>query len=563
MLSHLSIRDVVLVERLELEFQNGFSVLTGETGAGKSILLDALGLTTGARAEARLVRNGAERANVSAVFDLREDHAVRHQLSEQGIETVGEPVILRRVLNADGRSRAFANDQAISIGLLKDVGAQLVEVHGQFDNQRLMRPESHRMLLDSFSGASELIDGVRAAYAGWRDVMARRATAIADTTNTQRDEDFLRFSVQEMTELAPQPGEEVELSNKRKMMMHSEKLVQALADAQNQLSGENTIDQGLQRTLRALEQVRTYADDKFDDVIARFEAAHNEVLEGMGQLDRLSSQIMLEPEELEAAEERLFALRAVARKHQVSVDDLSDLKDEFERRLGSVEDSAQRLAVLEHEERKARDAFVVAAERIREVRTNAGTALDQAVDLELADLKLKHARFHTYLAPLNEADWNEYGMDRVAFQVATNPDSAPGPINKIASGGELARFMLALKAVLAATDPVPTLVFDEADAGLGGAVAAAVGDRLARLAAGSQVLVVTHSPQVAAKGDHHWRVSKSEIATVDQADERVWTTVEPLDSASRQDEIARMLAGAHVTDEARAAADRLLAGGDS
>ena len=563
MLSHLSIRDVVLVERLELEFQNGFSVLTGETGAGKSILLDALGLTTGARAEARLVRNGAERANVSAVFDLCEDHAVRHQLSEQGIETAGEPVILRRVLNADGRSRAFANDQAISIGLLKDVGAQLVEVHGQFDNQRLMRPESHRMLLDSFSGASDLIDGVRAAYAGWRDVMARRATAIADTANTQRDEDFLRFSVQEMTELAPQPGEEVELSNKRKMMMHSEKLAQALADAQNQLSGENTIDQGLQRTLRALEQVRTYADDKFDDVIARFEAAHNEVLEGMGQLDRLSSQIMLEPEELEAAEERLFALRAVARKHQVRVDDLSNLKDEFERRLCSVEDSGQRLAVLEHEERKARDAFVVAAERIREVRTNAGTALDQAVDLELADLKLKHARFHTYLAPLNEADWNEYGMDRVAFLVATNPDSAPGPINKIASGGELARFMLALKAVLAATDPVPTLVFDEADAGLGGAVAAAVGDRLARLAADSQVLVVTHSPQVAAKGDHHWRVSKSEIAAVDQADERVWTTVEPLDSASRQDEIARMLAGAHVTDEARAAADRLLAGGDS
>ena len=563
MLSHLSIRDVVLVERLELEFQNGFSVLTGETGAGKSILLDALGLTTGARAEARLVRNGAERANVSAIFDLCEDHAVRHQLSEQGVETAGEPVILRRVLNADGRSRAFVNDQAISIGLLKDVGAQLVEVHGQFDNQRLMRPESHRMLLDSFSGASDLIDGVRAAYTGWRDVMTRRATAIADAAKTQRDEDFLRFAVQEMADLAPQPGEEVELSNKRKMMMHSEKLAQALADAQRQLSGENNVDQGLQRTLRALEQLRTYADEKFDDVIARFEAAHNEVLEGMGQLDRLSTQIMLEPEELEAAEERLFALRAVARKHQVRVDDLSDLKDEFERRLGSVEDSAQRLAVLEHEERKARDAFIEAAKRIREVRTNAGMALDQAVDLELADLKLKHARFHTYLAPLKEADWNEYGMDRVAFLVATNPDSAPGPINKIASGGELARFMLALKAVLAAADPVPTLVFDEADAGLGGAVAAAVGDRLARLAAGSQVLVVTHSPQVAAKGDHHWRVSKSEIATVDQADERVWTTVEPLDSASRQDEIARMLAGAHVTDEARAAADRLLAGGNS
>ncbi len=561
MLSHLSIRDVVLIERLELEFQNGLSVLTGETGAGKSILLDALGLATGARAEARLVRAGADRANVSAVFDLREDHGVRYQLSEQGIETAGEPVILRRVLNSDGRSRAFVNDQAISVGLLREVGAQLVEVHGQFDNQRLMRPDSHRLLLDSFSDAVKLIDVVRAAYVSWRDVIRRRETAIVDEANTHRDLDFLQFSVQELTDLAPQPGEEIELSKKRKIMMHSEKIAQALEEARNQLSGDITIDQGLQRTLRALEQVRSYANNNFDDVIARFEAAHHEVLEGVGQLDRLSSQILLEPEELEAAEERLFALRAVARKHQVKVDDLSGLKDDFERRLDLIADSAQNLAALEREELEARNKFVVAAEHIRQVRTNAGRALDQAINVELADLKLKHARFHTYLAPLEEADWNEFGMDRVAFLVATNPDNAPGPINKIASGGELARLMLALKAVLAAAYPVPSLIFDEVDAGLGGAVAAAVGDRLARLAQGAQVLVVTHSPQVAAKGDHHWRVSKSDSTDDDQAHEKVLTTVVHLDADTRLEEIARMLAGAQVTDEARAAAGRLLAGG--
>ena len=562
MLSHLSIRDVVLVEHLELEFQNGLSVLTGETGAGKSILLDALGLATGARAEARLVRNGAREANVSAIFDLHADHGVRHQLSQQGVETVGEPVILRRILNADGRSRAFVNDQAISVGLLKEVGAQLVEVHGQFDNQRLMRPESHRMLLDSFAAVPNLIDRVRAAYADWRDVIARRAMAVADATDAQRNDEFLRFSVQEMAELSPQPGEEIELSNKRKMMMHNEKLVQALTDAQNQLSDDSTIEHGLQRTLRALEEVRPYAEDKFNEVIARFEAAYNEVLEGKEQLERLSREIILKPEELEVAEERLFALRAVARKHQVNVDDLSDLKDQFERRLDSVEDTAHKLAELEREERGARDLFIEMAKLTREARTNAGVTLDQAVDAELVDLKLKNARFSTCLEPLREADWNEFGMDRVEFLISTTPDSAPALINKIASGGELARLMLALKAVLAGAEPVPSLIFDEVDAGLGGAVATAVGDRLARLAVGSQVLVVTHSPQVAAKGDHHWRVSKTEIATDDQAVEGVSTTVEPLDSDARQEEIARMLAGAQVTDEARAAADRLLAGGD-
>ena len=562
MLFHLSIRDVVLIERLELDFQRGLSVLTGETGAGKSILLDALGLATGARADASLVREGAERASVSAGFELPEEHAVRDQLGDQGIETDGEPIILRRVLSADGKSRAFANDHAISIGLLRDIGAKLVEVHGQFDSQRLMRPESHRTLLDSFSGKPDEFNNVRATYVAWREAMARRVAAVADVEKTRSDEGFLRFAVQEMAELAPQPGEEIELSDKRKIMMHSEKLVEALADAERQLEGENAVDKALQSTLRALEQARVYADGKFDDVISSFESAYNEVLEGMGQLQRLSTQVISDPAELEAAEERLFALRAMARKHQVSVEGLSTLQSEFEQRLGYVEDSTQRITELEREEKKARESFVEAAESIRQVRYIAGAKLDQAVNEELASLKLERARFHTYLEPLKETEWNEFGMDRVAFLVATNPDSAPGPINKIASGGELARFMLALKTVLATADPVPSLVFDEADAGIGGAVAAAVGSRLARLGKGTQVLVVTHSPQVAAKGDHHWRVTKAVRTISGRVDEKILTTVESLDIRARQEEIARMLAGAKVTDEARAAAKRLLVGSE-
>jgi len=561
MLSSLSIRDVVLIGRLDLEFEDGLGVFTGETGAGKSILLDALGLATGVRAEARLVRQDAERASVSAAFELSDDHPTRRQLAEQGVETAGEPLILRRVLSADGRSRAFANDQAISVGLLSEIGSQLVEVHGQFDSQRLMRPDSHRPLLDAFGGYKPHLRETAAAYATWQDATKRHKAAVEEAAAAQRDEDFLRYSVDELTALAPRPGEEAELADKRKFMMHGEKLLASLAEAQEHLSGGDGTESRIQNAMKALEQVADVAEGRLTDVISTLERGLNEVADGMGQIEALHTDLHLDPAELEAAEERLFALRALARKHNVGVEQLSDLTQEFQRRLSAVEDGAAQITALEKEVVAARQAYLAGGEELRKRRRDAATRIDTAVAEELAGLMLGKAHFETLLAPLDEEDWGPHGTDRVAFQVATNPNAAPGPIHKIASGGEMARFMLALKVVLAKADPVPTMIFDEADAGIGGAVAAAVGDRLALLGAGSQVLVVTHSPQVAAKGRHHWRVSKSETANDDNNGDRVWTRVEPLDDHARQEEIARMLAGARITDEARAAADSLLAGG--
>ncbi len=561
MLSSLSIRDVVLIDRLDLEFQSGLGVFTGETGAGKSILLDALGLAVGVRAEARLVRQGTERASVSAAFEIADDHPVRLQLAAQGVDTTGEPLILRRVLGADGRSRAFANDQAISVGLLSDIGGQLVEVHGQFDSQRLMRPESHRPLLDAFGGYSKIGKRVDAAYGAWRDAIQRHLAAVEAAADAQRDEEFLRFSVDELTALNPKAGEDSALAEKRKIMMHGEKLIAALSEAQEHLISGDGTEARIQNAKRALEQVSEMAEGRLGDAIGTLERGLNEIAEGVGLLERLHSDLHVDPAELEAAEERLFALRAVARKHHVEVDDLADLAETFRQRLSAVEDSAARIAALENEVKTVRREYISAAEDLSARRRDAAVRIDAAVAQELAGLKLEKARFETDIRPLDEADWGPHGANRVAFLVATNPDTAPGPINKIASGGELARFMLALKAVLAASDTVPTLIFDEVDAGIGGAVASAVGDRLALLGDSSQVLVVTHSPQVAAKGQHHWRVTKSETANDDKNDDRVWTTVEPLDARARQEEIARMLAGAQITDEARAAADSLLAGG--
>lgn len=563
MLSHLAIRDVVLIDRLDLEFRAGLSVLTGETGAGKSILLDALGLATGARADVRLVRRGAERASVSAVFDVPDGDPIRAQLAEHGIETAGEPLIVRRVLNADGRSRAFVNDQAVSIGLLGGIGAQLVEVHGQFDSQKLMRPDSHRPILDAFGDYSPLLSDVAEAHGLWREARRRREAAAAEAAAARRDEEFLRFAVKELEELAPQPGEETELAEQRKIMMNGEKLGEALGAAQGNFAGESGAETRLRDGLRALERARAVAGTRLDEAVAGFERGLNEVAEGMALLDRLSGELIVDPAELETTEERLFALRAMARKHQVEVDALADLKADFERRLLSVEDGAAHIEELERAETRAWRDYQELAERLSAERIKSAGAIDKAVGSELTALKLEKARFETSVTTGDEDSRGAHGMDRVQFLAATNPDAEPGPINKIASGGELARFMLALKAVLAAADAVPTLVFDEADAGVGGAAAAAVGRRLAKLGEACQVLVVTHSPQVAAMGAWHLRVSKSETANDEAPDGRVWTTVEPLDAAARKEEIARMLAGAEITDEARAAADRLLAGGSS
>ena len=561
MLSHLSIRDFVLIERLDLKFQSGLNVLTGETGAGKSILLDALGLATGTRAESRFVRQGASSTSVTAVFELPIEHPVRSTLDGQNIQTTDEPIILRRTVETDGRSRAFVNDQAISVGLLNKLGHQIIEIHGQFDNQRLMRPDNHREILDSFTGATKLLACVRSSYQKWCDAATALGQGISEAADSKKDEEFLRFAVEEMNALSPLQGEEEKLSNKRKLMMHGEKLVEALTEAEEQLQGETPIDQRIHNMLRTLERANTYSDGQFKDVIERFESGLNDILDGREQLDRLSREIVVDPAELEITEERLFALRALARKHQVNTDDLNRLKEDFDKRLSEIENNEGRLAQLEQDQFLSRKGFIDNATRLRNARQKAAKTLEKAVNEELDDLKLTQARFYAHVVELKELEWNKHGIDRVSFLVSTNPKIDPGPINKVASGGELARLMLALKAVLAAVDPIPTLIFDEADAGVGGAIASAVGDRLALLSEGSQVLVVTHSPQVAAKGRHHWRVSKSVITNDNKFDQMNTTIVESLDEISRKEEIARMLAGAEITEEARAAADRLIAGG--
>ena len=561
MLSHLSIRDFVLIERLDLKFQSGLNVLTGETGAGKSILLDALGLATGTRAESRFVRKGASSTSVTAVFDLPIEHPIRSTLVEHNIEAMDEAIILRRTVETDGRSRAFINDQAISVGLLNKLGQQIIEIHGQFDNQRLMRPDNHREILDSFIGVTKLLTSVRVAYQKWSDASTALEQGISEAADTKKDEELLRFAVEEINVLSPLQGEEEKLSNKRKLMMHGEKLVEALTEAQEQLQGETPIDQRMQNTLRTLERANAYSDGKFKDVIQRFESGLNDILDGREQLDRLNNEIVVDPAELEITEERLFALRALARKHQVNTDDLNRLKEDFVKRLAEIESNEDRLAQLKRNQCSARNEFIDNATRVRNARQKAAKTLEKAVNEELDDLKLTQARFYAHVVELKEEEWNKHGIDRVLFLVSTNPKIDPGPINKIASGGELARFMLALKAVLATVDPISTLIFDEADTGVGGAIASAIGDRLVLLSEGSQVLVVTHSPQVAAKGRHHWRVSKSVITNDKKFDQMNTTIVESLDEISRKEEIARMLAGAEITEEARAAADRLITGG--
>lgn len=553
MLIRLSIRDVVLIERLDLSFDDGLCVLTGETGAGKSILLDALGLALGVRAESRLVRHGAARASATAVFNLPPDHPAHAQLREQGIEDDGDDLILRRVLDSDGRSRAFVNDQPVSVGLLKSLGGSLVEVHGQFESQRLLDPANHRGLLDAFGDLGEVAE-TAAAHGQWRAALSARESMESAAESARRDEGFLRHAVSELEALDPQPGEEARLAEQRALMMNGEKLMTALAEATARLSDGDGAEDRLRGALGLVQRVAGAAQGKLDEVVAGLERALAEAVEASAQLARLGGDFDADPAALERAEERLFGLRSLARKHGCAVDALAALKDDMSERLAAVEDGAHRIAELRRQEAMARDAYVAAAARLSEARRRAAAKLDAAVAGELRELRLAGAKFGTEIEALMETAWAAHGADRVTFMVATNPGAPAGPLNKIASGGELARFTLALKAVLAEADSLPTLVFDEVDAGVGGAVAAAVGERLARLGDIRQVLVVTHSPQVAARGRHHWRVSK-------HADEAVRTSVAILDAGQRREEIARMLAGANVTEEARAAATSLLAGG--
>ena len=555
MLGTLTIRDVVLIEKLDLDFAPGFTALTGETGAGKSILLDALGLALGLRAEARLVRAGAAQASVAAEFRLASGHAAFALLAAHGIEAPGGDgaLILRRTLGADGRSRAFVNDQPVGVGLLRNVGETLVEIHGQFESQRLLDAASHRGLLDAFAALGPDAAGTAAAWHGWREAEAQARAAAEGLEKARREEDYLRHAVEELSRLGPRVGEDAELASARAIQQHAGRVGEALRSASADLEAGKGVDGALASALRHLERVAAHAGGKLATAMAALARAGAEAAEARAQLERAGAGIELDPAALEAAEERLFALRAAARKHGVEVDRLPEVLLSLQADLAVIEDggaAARKLAQLAEARRLA---FVSAAKNLSRKRRAGALDLAKAVTAEMAPLKLGKAGFRVRIEDASEADWGPAGCDRVLFEAEINPGQPPGPLNKIASGGELARFMLALKAVLAGADPVPVLIFDEVDAGVGGAVAAAVGERLAGLARAAQVLVVTHSPQVAARGDHHVRVAKrtAKGATV--------TSAEPLDGPARVEEIARMLAGARITEEARAAAQSLLA----
>ncbi|MCK8783096.1 DNA repair protein RecN [Roseomonas sp. NAR14] len=559
MLASLAIRDVVLIERLDLCFGAGLSVLTGETGAGKSILLDSLGLALGQRAEAGMVRAGQNQASVTAAFQPAEGHPVFALMQEQGLAAEEAEVVLRRVVTADGRSRAFVNDQPVGVGLLRRVGATLVEVQGQHDQVGLADPATHPSLLDAFGGLEPRRSAVAATWKAWRDAARRLAEAREAIAAAQRDEEWLRHAVGELSDLDPVEGEEAELAQERQGLQQGERIREAIAAAASELRprdrrGGGSAAHALRGAVRALERLPAQAGEAAQPALAALAQAEESLAEAETLLERLGNESGPDPRRMEQVEERLFALRAAARKHSVAVVELPGLLVELRERLAALDAGTGRLAALESATREARDAYLAAGHALTESRQTAAARLEKAVGKELPPLKLDRTRFVIELAPREEAAWGADGMDRVTFLVATNPGQTPGQLAKIASGGELSRLMLALKVVLARGSPVPTLIFDEVDSGIGGATAAAVGDRLARVAERLQVLVVTHSPQVAARGGNHFRVSKTTRA------ERAATVVEALPEPQRREEIARMLAGERVTEAARAAADSLLAG---
>ena len=554
MLTRLDIRDVVLIDRLELEAGPGLAVLTGETGAGKSILLDALGLALGARSETGLVRAGSAQATVSAAFEVADDHPAFGLLAEAGL-AAEQPLVLRRTVGADGKSRAFVNDQPVSVGLLRRIGDALVEIHGQFEQRGLLEPATHREILDAFGGLGREARAVAEAHAAWRLAADTLAAAEAEAARTRSEEGFLAASVEELQRLEPKPGEEPTLAAERSILANAGRLVEAINAALADLVGERGAERALGQAQRTLTRVQAQAGSRLDPALAGLDRAAAELSEAARALTSVGSALDLDPRKLEEADDRLHALRDVARKHGTTVDALAEVRTDLEGRLDALRTSESRIGGLARVLEAVRTTYAALAEDLSKARSKAAKKLDKRVALELAPLKLERARFETRLDALAEPDWSAHGRDRVQFLVATNPGAQPGPIAKIASGGELARFMLALKVVLAETQPAATLVFDEVDSGVGGAVADAVGERLKRLARAMQVLVVTHSPQVAARGDRHWRVVKAPRGGV------TTTRVEPLAELARREEIARMLAGAEVTDAARAAATALIEGG--
>ena len=552
MLCSLSIRNVVLIDRLDLEFSAGFSVLTGETGAGKSILLDSLGLVLGSRAETSLIRRGEDKLSVTAVFSLPPAGHPLYRLAEEYDLDLEDELVIKRTLDVNGRGKIFVNDQPVSLKVLKEFGRVLVEVHGQFDNQGLLNPASHRDILDGYGKYPEACAEVREKYALYRQAAEERRAFEENLNKAKTDEENLRCWVDELEKLNPAAGEEAELSARRTEMMNAEKLLENLNAAYGSLTLGADVLSAVRHAQGAIDRANRLVEGKYDGIAEILEQTLINADECIRQIEEASSAISLSQNEIDMIEQRLFALRAAARKHQTTIDELPAVLADMRGKLEKIELGEDGLNECLKREEECRLAYVAAAEDLSEKRRQAAAQLDWKVMEELPPLKMEKARFVTRIERLQESSWSENGVDSVAFTVSTNPNSPQGPLNKIASGGELARFMLALKVNLAKTGGCQTMIFDEVDAGVGGATAQAVGERLARLAQTVQVLTVTHSPQVAACGNSHFKVEKK------TADNVTTTYVYELDKTARYEEIARMLAGEHITDEARAAARVLL-----
>ena len=556
MLASLTVRDIVLIERAELGFLPGLNVLTGETGAGKSILLDALGLAAGGRGGGRAAsRPGADQGTASAVFEILAGHPARALLAASGIESE-DAIILRRTVFADGRTRAFINDRPVGVALLRDIGAALLEIHGQADDRGLFDSGTHRRVLDQFGGHMRLADETAARHGDLARAEAHLAELRRVRARAAEESAYLAHAAEELASLAPEPGEEERLALDRALLMNAGRIAEEVGQAAQFVGGETGAESALGQALRKLSRLAPEGRKAAAIAETALETALAHVQEARAEFDALLARLETDPARQEKTEERLFALRAVARKFNVAVDGLADLRAAFEAKLAALDSDGTKLQGAAAETAAARDAFLVAARALSAARAKAAKGLDAAVARELAPLKLGHARFRVALAPLSESEAGPGGLERVSFEIATVEGAAFGPLGKIASGGELARFSLALKVALAEADPPAALVFDEVDRGVGGAVADAVGERLQRLAEDAQVLLVTHAPQVAARARRHFRIARRGDAT----------EVHALSPEERVEEIARMISGAAVTDEARAAARRLIAeaaGGDA
>jgi DNA repair protein RecN (Recombination protein N) len=556
MLSRLSIRDIVLIDRLDIDFAAGLAVLTGETGAGKSILLDAFALALGARGDQALVRQGAEQGQVTAVFEVARGHPARALLLAHNLANdipAEDELILRRVQFADGRTRAFINDQPVSVQVMKELGTALVEIHGQHDERALVDAATHRRLLDAFGALEADAAKVAGLWEARREAQTAADAHRAEVERAKREGDWLRHAVEELGTLSPQAGEETALAERRTGMMQAEKVAEDLHDAHEVIAGASSSVPALAGVIRRLERRASQAPSLVEPAVKALDVALTALEETRSHLEQALRTADFDPAELERIEERLFALRAAGRKYNAPVDELAAMAARYKSDIALIDAGEDRLKALEAAAREAEADYRAAADRLSKARLQAAKALDKAVNGELKPLKLERAKFSTEIVS-DAAAAGPNGIDRVEFWVQTNPGTRPGPLMKVASGGELARFLLALKVVLADRGSAPTLVFDEIDTGVGGAVADAIGVRLAKLASGVQVLAVTHAPQVAARADRHYLISKDAL----EKGKRVATRVSEVAAERRREEIARMLAGAEITNEARAAAERLI-----